>query len=182
MTHETDNFNQLEFSMTLAATTTTIAAGNIVGAAAAASTQFALFNPLSSGVVLVLSKLLIGVISGTPAPGPVFHGLYVGLPTLAPSGTIVSLRANGKGSQAKGYASAGGAALTGSPSIPSIIRASAFSFTATVQAEVGGNVAFEDIEGDIIIPAGFGWVPLWSTAGSTLLNAYSITWKERVGV
>lgn len=180
MLHETDNYNGLEFAMTLAATTSAVAAGNIVGAAAAASTQFALFNPLGSRVVLVLSKLFMGIISGTPGPGPLFHGLYTGLPTLAASATLVSLRATGFQSAAKGYTSAGGAALTGGPA-PSIIRAAAFSSTATAQASPGVINALEDIEGDIIIPAGYGWAPLWSVAGTTLLNAYTITWKERPG-
>lgn len=184
MTHETDNYNGLEFAMTLAATTTAVAAGNIVGAAAAASTQFALFNPVGSGRVLVLSKFIMGVISGTPGPGPLFHGLFGAVPTLAASGTIVNLRAVGGtlngASVARGYTSAAGAALTGGPA-PSIIRATSLSSTATAQASVGMVNALEDIQGDIIIPAGYGWVPLWSAAGTTLLNAYSITWKERIG-
>lgn len=184
MTHETDNYNGLEFSLTLGATTTAVAAGNIVGAAAAASTQFALFNPSGSGRVLVLSKFIMGIISGTPGPGPLFHGILTGV-TLAASGTIVNLRAVGgvlqSSSVARGYASAGGAALTGGTA-PTIIRAAGFSSTATAQASAGELNAIEDIEGDIIIPAGFGWVPLWSVAGTTLLNAYSITWKERIGV
>jgi hypothetical protein len=184
MTHEVDCFNGTEFSMTLAATTTGIAAGNLVAAAAAASTNFALFNPLGSGRVLVLSRLYVGVISGTPVGGPLFHGLFFGASTVAPSGTIVCNRITGGGlsatSVAKGYASAAGAALTGGPA-PSIIRASSLSFTATAQAEVSAINCVEDIEGDIIIPAGYGWVPLWAGAGTAILNAYTISWKERVG-
>lgn len=183
MTHETDNYNGLEFSMDLAATTTAVSAGNIVAAAAAAVTQFALFNPPGSGRVLVLSKFAMGVISGTPGAGALFHGYFSGAQTtVVPSGTILSSRLNGPGSVAKGYAVAAGAALTGGALGPLIIRAAAFASTATAQASPGMVMAVEDIEGDIIIPAGFGWIPLWSAAGTSLLNAYSITWKERVGL
>jgi hypothetical protein len=184
MTHETDNYNGLEFSLDLGATTTAVAAGNIVGAAAAAATQFALFNPVGSGRVLVLSKFAMGVISGTPGAGPLFHGYFPGaaMPTLAANGTIVSSRLNGPGSVALAYALAAGTALTGGPVGPKVLRAAAFSSTATAQASPGMIMSVEDIEGDIIVPAGYGWIPLWSAAGAALLNAYSITWKERVGL
>jgi hypothetical protein len=82
MKHEVDAVAGKEFSMTLAATSSTIAAGNIVSAAAAASTQFALANPVGSGVLLVLSKLIVGPISGTPPGGAVFHGLIPNVPSL----------------------------------------------------------------------------------------------------
>jgi hypothetical protein len=181
MKHEVDAVAGLEFAMTLAATTGTIAAGNIVAAAAAASTQFALSNPLGSGVVLVLSKLMIGVISGTPPGGNIFHGVIPNVPTLAASGAIVNLKPGSFGSRAKGYSSAGGAALTGGLA-PTILRAALLSFTATAQATVGANLALEDVDGDIVIPVGYTWLPLWSGAGTTLLNAYTITWKERPGI
>src|SRR3954469_4580989 len=72
------------FSLTLNTTSSTVAAGNIVAAAAAASTQFALWNPASSGVNISLLKFGMGVISGTPGPGPLFHGVFVdGNPTVA---------------------------------------------------------------------------------------------------
>lgn len=184
MTHEVDCYSGLEFSLTLSATSTGIAAGNLTGAAAAASTQYALFNPLGSGRVLVLSRFYLGLISGTPAGGPLFHGFFVGVPTLAASGTIALNRLAGGSlngtSVAKAYTSAAGAALTGGPA-PSIIRPAGFSFTATAQAEVSAITCVEDIEGDIIIPAGYGWAPLWSGAGTSVLNAYGVSWKERIG-
>jgi hypothetical protein len=179
MKHEVDAVAGLEYSMTLAATSGTTAAGNIVAAAAAASTQFALANPVGSGVLLVLSKFMVGPISGTPAPGAVFHGIGASCPTLAGSGTLVNLRPGSAGSRARGYASAAGAALTGGLA-PSILRSSGFSFTATGQAAVNAVVGFEDIDGDIVIPENYFWVPLWSTAGTTFLCSLTITWKERL--
>lgn len=178
MIHESDTLAKRRFSMTLAATTTGVAAGNIVAAAAAAATQFALSNPVGSGVVLVLSKFIMGVISGTPGAGPLFHGVIPNVPSLAASGTIVNTFIGGPGSVAKGYASAAGAALTGGLA-PTILRSAGFSSTATAQASVSEIPCVEHIEGDIVIPEGYTWVPLWSAAGSSLLNAYTITWEER---
>lgn len=178
MKFEIDAVSGSMFQMTLAATTTGVAAGNIVSASAAASTQFALANPIGSGVLLVLSRLYVGVISGTPAPGPVFHGLIANVPTLAASGTIYNCRVGGVGSQAKGYASAGGAALTGGLA-PSVFRAANFSATATAAASPWEIPCVDEIEGSIVIPEGYTWLPLWSAAGTSLLNAYTIIWKER---
>lgn len=171
---------KLMYTLTLGATTTGVAAGNIVGASAAASTQFALTNPSTSNKNLVLTKFFLGVISGTPAPGPVFHGLITTNPTLASiGGTIRSnfLGDSSISSVATPHALAGGSALTGG-SAPITFRASAFTTTATASASVSMINALEIIDGDIIIPPGVTWLPLWSAAGTSLLNAYSVTWYE----
>ena len=96
------------FSMVLTATTTGVAAGNIVGAAAAASTNFALFNPANSGANYHLIKFGMGIISGTPGAGPMFHGLIsTGIPTVSTTGSIINHK-TGKagGSSALGWATA----------------------------------------------------------------------------
>lgn len=166
------------FTMVLAATTTGVAAGNIVAAAAAASTQFALFNPANSSKVLSLLRFGMGVISGTPGPGPVFHGYFIGVPTLAANGVALSnLISGNSGSIARCYASAGGAALTGGPA-PLVHSVADFSATATAQAVPGHVRSIENLDGAIILLPGTGWAPLWSIAGTSLLNAYSITWEE----
>lgn len=177
------NYRKNMFSLTLSATTSGVAAGNIVGATAAASTQFALANPSTSTMNLVLTRFYMGVISGTPAAGPLFHGFCVTPPSIASIGGTI--RSNFAGdtsltSQATPHALAAGSALTGA-SAPIILRSSRFSTTATAQASVGMVNCLEDIEGDIIIPPGKMWLPLWSAAGTSLLNAYSVTWYE-VGV
>lgn len=178
MFHEQDVVAGKEFSMTLSATTTGVAAGNIVAASAAAATQFALSNPVGSGILLVLSKLIVGVISGTPPGGSLFHGLIANVPTLAFSGTTVPLRAGGANSAAKGYTSAAGAALTGGLA-PTIWRASSIALIAGAVTSPGITQGIEDIQGDLVIPEGYTWVPLWSAAGTSMLNSYTITWKER---
>lgn len=168
------------FTLTLGATTSGVAAGNIVGATAAAATQFALTNPSTSNKNLVITKFFMGVISGTPAAGPVFHGLITTNPTLASIGGTI--RSNNLGSSAitsvaTPHSLAGGSALTGA-SAPLVFRASSFSTTATAAASVSMVNCLEIVDGDIIIPPGVTWLPLWSAAGTSLLNAYSVSWYE----
>lgn len=167
------------YSLTLTATTSTVAAGNIVAAAAAAATQFALFNPASSTKALVLLKFGMGVISGTIAAGPVFHGVYAGVPTVASiGGTIINTYTmTAGGSIAVPHALAAGSALTGGPAVKTL-RCANFAATATAAA-VGYYInAVELMDGDIVLAPGTGWAPLHSGAGTTLLHGYSITWAE----
>lgn len=177
MIYQQITYSQKVFTLTLAATTTGVAAGNIVAAAAAASTNFALFNPVGSGILLSLVQFGIGIISGTPGAGPVFHGLIQGIPTVAATGTIINRYAGGPGSVAKSFATAAGTTLTGGGA-PSTLAIANFSSTGTAQASPGEISAVERIDGAIIIPEGWGWVPLWGAAGTTLLNAYAVTWVE----
>jgi hypothetical protein len=165
------------WSLALALTTTGVAAGNIVGAAAAASTQFALWNPANSKVNLVLWLFGMGVVSGTPGAGPMFHSLMLGTPSIASvGGPAINNLAGGAGSVARFIASAGGSAATGGPALTTL-RLADFSSTATAQASVGELKAIEYIDGGIILP-NTGWVPCWSAAGAALINGYSITWEE----
>ncbi len=162
------------FSLVLTATTTGVAAGNIVGAAAAAATQFALINPLSSQVNLQLLRFGLGVISGTAGIGPIFHGYIPNAGSISagtPGGTIRSnLMGQSGASVAVPWSLAAGSALTGGQA--PVTHRIAFT-SATVATPV-----VEDIAGDLIVPPGTAWLPLWSAAGTTLLNGYSISWSE----
>lgn len=177
MIYQQITYNKGVFSLALAATTTGVAAGNIVGAAAAASTNFALFNPVGSGILLSLVQFGLGIISGTPGAGPVFHGSIQNVPSVAATGTILNRYLGGPGSVAKSYATAAGTTLTGGLA-PSTLCIANFTSTGTAQATVGEINAVERLDGSIIIPEGWGWVPLWSAAGTALLNGYSIHWAE----
>lgn len=168
------------FTLNLAATTSGIAAGNLTGAAAAAATQFALTNPSTSNKNLVLTKFAVGIISGTAGAGPLFHGFMTTNPTLASIGGTIRANLLGNSSitsVATPHALAAGSALTGG-SAPITFRAADFSSTNTAQATVGLVKTIEVIDGDIIVPPGVTWVPLWSAAGTSVLNSYSITWYE----
>lgn len=167
------------YSAVLAATTGTIAAGNINGAAAAASTQFALWNPVGSGVNLALLKVLVAVISGTPPGGPVFHSYSVGVPNPSVGARGLSNLLGVAPSKGLYLASAAGSALTNSPGALTTLRPMNLNFFAgAVTATTNIAAALELVEGDIVIPPGTLWVPTWSGAGTTLLNAYGISWEE----
>lgn len=166
------------FTLSLTATTTGISAGNIVGAAAAASTQFALWNPVGSGYNLSIQKVVVGLISGTPVGGPVFHGIFVnGNPSIANTGTAYNNLIGGKAPVARYMSSAAGAALTGGTA-PVVLRAMTIDFSASAFAAAAGTNCLEIVDGDIVIPPGYGWVPLFAGAGTSVLNAYSVTWEE----
>ena len=167
------------FSLNLTATTTGVAAGNINGAAAAASTQFALWNPQSSKVNVIILKAFAGLISGTPPGGPMFHNLMLqGVPTIISVGQAYNNFANGQASQARFVSSAAGTALTGGGAL-TVLRPMQMDFFATALA-AGANIngAMELVDGDIVLPPGTGWVPCFSAAGTTLLNSFGVTWEE----
>lgn len=167
------------YSAMLAATTGTVAAGNINAAAAGASTQFAVWNPANSKVNLSLGKFFMNVISGTP-PTLLSHTLS---PNGVPGAQVGVPGTNHLTGVAGGYgrvlASAAGVALTGAGVLPAPLRPSAFSlFAAAIAATSNIQAALEDIDGSIIIAPGMLWVPTWSGAGTTFLNAYGLTWEE----
>ena len=168
------------YSGMLAATTTGVAAGNISGAAAAASTQFALWNPLGSGVNIALLKVFIGIISGTPPGGPLFHNLLLNGNPQNQVGTNGLNNLSQPGSSPKGrlLASAAGAALTGGGPLSPLRPMNSNFFAAALTAGSNVNGALELIDGDIVLAPGFGWVPCLAAAGTTLLNSYGVTWEE----
>lgn len=169
------------FSAMLLATTTNVAAGNITGAAAAASTQFALWNPLGSSVKLEILKAQMGVISGTPVGGPMFHNLATIAPTLAGvGGTNCLVQAAGlqTNSQGRVQSSAAGSALTGGGALTAL-RPMVYDFSAGAFASLaGGAIVEENVDGSIILMPGTMWVPCWQAAGTSLLNSYGVTWME----
>lgn len=169
------------YSINLLATTTGVAAGNIVGAGAAASTQFAIFNPVGSGKNVVLMKFFMGITSGTPGAGPLFHGVFTSVPTVASIGGTIRPNfvstTQASASVVIPQVLAAGSALTGGTA-PVVLRPSAFSSTNTAQASVGELSSLELLDGDIVLQPGTGYVPLWSAAGTALLNAYGLTWEE----
>jgi hypothetical protein len=170
------------FTLTLSATTTGIAAGNLLNAAAAASTNFALWNPIGSGYNLSITKVMVGLISGTLATGPLYHAVINGTnPTIATNstnGVAYNNLVGGKAPVARYVAVAAGTALTGA-SAPVVLRTMNLSFSATAFAAAAGASTLADLpDGDLIIPPGYGWVPQFSAAGTSVLNSYSVTWEE----
>jgi hypothetical protein len=179
------------FTLNCGPVTTTTSAGNLIGASAAAATQFAIWNPVGSGVNFSLLEFALGQISGTPTGGPVAHGfisvaLGGTLPTIASVGNANALapRNNLAGSSSTSkaffvstYASTG-TALTGATA-PGVLKIADFSSTATAEANVTGyQPTVEAIEGKIVLAPGSLWLPLFPGAGTTSLWQASVTWAE----
>ena len=160
-------------------TTTNIAAGNQTGAAAAASTQFALWNPVGNTKYLVLNRFILGVVSGTMPSGPVYHGILTTAPTLSASvGGPANNNLVGGGLPSARYVThVTGSVLTGGAA-PVTFRAMPINFTAAAYASAMGSLFNDNIDGDIILPPGTGWVPLFGGAGTSVLYDPSITWSE----
>ena len=84
--------------------------------------------------------------------------------------------------QQHGYAGVCG--RPGAPTWPcgcagrSCIRAMSMSFSASAYAAAAGANTLENVEGDIVLPPGTGWLPLHAGAGTSVLHAYSVTWEE----
>ncbi len=167
------------FALNLVATTTGVAAGNINLAAAAASTQFAIWNPLTSSVNLSLLAVYFGITSGTIVGGPLFHSYFgTTIPTIASTGAAVNCQiGNTAGSVAKVMASAAGAALTGGSALLTL-RPMTNGYSAGTYAALGGAVAFENVDGSIVIKPGAGWVPTFAAAGTSVLSTWGAVWEE----
>ena len=173
------------YALVLPATTTGVSAGNLVNAAAAAATQFALWNPVGSGVNLCLIETCVTILSATTMPaGPPFHGFIVGsVPTISStfdSGRDARNSRAGSGAPRAKYvatAAQSGTTLTGG-SAPITFRAMELSFNATGFSSPAGTYVDEHLDGEIVLPPGTGWLPLWASAGTSMLNAYSVVWEE----
>ena len=170
------------FSLTLTAWTGTIAAGNIAGAAAAASTNFALWNPQSSGKNISLLKFQVWAVSGTAPIPPVIHSFSLTTPTIA-TVVVTPIQCNNVGlgalSVARALTSVAGAALTGSSILQNLCGADiALGAGAYTPANSFQPKLTEYLDGSIVIPPGACWVPTWTAAGTTFLGGYSVTWEE----
>jgi len=167
------------FGLCLTAVTTNPQAGNYLptSGATAASTNFTIWNPIGSGVNLVLWQFNLGYVSGTPAAGPVWHCLYnAQAVSAAVTGTARNLMGQLSGPHAAYVASAGGVTMTGQQAPYQVCMAN-FSGTAIAQAVAYPVNTTDLLEGKIIVPQGMGWVPLLAGAG-TYVVGFSVVWEE----
>ena len=185
------NGNVFGLSLLLATTSPYyIQAGNVVGTAANAITQFAVWNPVSSGVNLVLWQFNLGYISGTPTAGPTWHGLFnaqaVTNPTTIKTGIATAYSAYAK--NLGGFPNTPRASYVCVPDntftfagnvAPYLISMANFSSTATSQSVSYPVQTTDLIDGKIVLPSGTGWVPLLpGPSGSSVLVGMSVIWEE----
>jgi hypothetical protein len=171
------------FNLTMNAAVGGVVAGNLVGAAANAATQFAIWNPVGSGVNMSILKVFIGIVSGTIVGGPVFHGVFdKGNPTNAstfdstkgPQNCLIGGRQT---TMRVINTATTGTTITGGTA-PQLHRPMTMSFSAGTYAALAGTNALEYVDGDIVIPPGYGWIPLFAAAGTSVLWSCGCTWEE----
>jgi hypothetical protein len=172
------------FNLTMSLSVGTVVAGNIVGAAANAATQFAIWNPLGSGFNMTILKTHIAIYSGTIVAGPVFHGVFaLGNPTNATtfdSGRGAQNSLIGGRQPIVRYINTAttGTTITGGTT-PLVHRPMNMQFSAGTYAALAGTPGIMDlVDGDIVIPPGYGWLPLWTGGGTSVVFSASCTWEE----
>jgi len=171
------------FNLTMSAAVGGVVAGNLVAAAANAATQFAIWNPVGSGFNMSILKTNIGIISGTIVGGPIFHGVFVlGNPTnaiTADAGRLAQNALIGGRPPVVRYINTAttGTTITGGTT-PLIHKPMNVQYSAGTYAALAGSQMMDPVEGDIVIPPGYGWLPLFAAAGTSVLWTCSCTWEE----
>lgn len=177
------------FSLTMTASVGGVAAGHLLTNTyqgtplANQATQFAIWNPLGSGFNMSIHKVFVGIVSGTPPGGPVFHGAFAnGNPTnpaTFDAGRAAVNNLIGGRQTIMRYISTAttGTTLTGAAA-PSVVRPMNLQYSAAAYASTAGSNMLDLVDGDIVIPPGYGYIPIWTTAGTSILNSYSVSWEE----
>ncbi len=172
------------FSLRVGPTSTGIAAGHITGASAAAACQIAVLNPAGSGINISILKFGLGIVSGTWPAGPVLHGYSLGATLAASVGTGALLPKNClNGSPITtsaitiGVLASSGSALTGGLAVVDGQIAN-FAATATAQAVPGVVSAVEDTDGSVVLAPGATWLPVFTSAGTSVLSWMSVVYEE----
>ena len=179
------------FALSQTSTTNyTVGAGNYLAAgafpAAGALTNFALWNPVGSGKNLVLWQFNFFNTSGTPAAGPIWYVLFNSTPVSVPStGGIRNLNGSSGGSVANCLNVAAAVALAGSLASNAVggfyaLGHASFTYQSAIPVSTLSDFypTTDYIDGTIIIPQGFGWIPMMSGAGTTPLANFSVIWEE----
>lgn len=157
----------------------TLGAGNLVGHTAAAATNTALFNPVGSGVDLVIHRIGINVDSGTFAAGGAFVGVMANhtiASSLANSNTGTNLKVGGAVSRAEVQDAGTAAALTGGQTSTQVECFAGTTATASANGYLHRVVA--ELDGSIVCPPGTAVLPLFEGAGTTVIFSCSYIWSE----
>jgi hypothetical protein len=137
-----------------------------------------LFNPLASGVNLVILSGTAGFVSGTPAAGGLAWG-YVPVPagvSATGSNGAVNLGtfAVAGGSVAKTFAQS---AMTGSAASVLLENFPVTDFAGAIAATTPQNPMYQEIAGRIVVPPG-GAIGISGTLGTATVVTASIVWAE----
>lgn len=152
----------------------TPAAGVVVPIYTNATQQFVVYNPISSGVDLVISRVWMGYVSGTMVAGHYCYAASVGqgLPASFTQALVQSSKVNANPSTSTG---AGNKGLYYSPANPAVALVAGnylrtMGISQVVQAATATNqpwVVFDECEGGIIIPPQGVFVVAANVAGAS---------------
>lgn len=154
----------------------TAVAGVAPGTALSTTPPMALWNPLNSGVDLVILKTAIGYVSGTLGAGNLVYAYYTPQATM-PAGGAELVPVCTKIGQIRGVGRAfQGSTITGTP----LILRPAFNMGAALATTALGIASCQDlVEGEIVVPPATAFVMQGVAAGGTSpLVLLSIVWEE----
>lgn len=156
----------------------TLAAGQGYAQAAAATINFAFWNPLNSGKMLVLMKFSFATVSGTPAAGEVNYQISAGNSiTSTANGVHVNTYTGAiVGSVAKSWVKASAAAIAGNTAFNDLRPA--FAQTATAAANPITSLATDNIDGEIVLQPGMAFTFGVGGAGTTHVASVGLMWEE----
>lgn len=152
------------------------AAGVAPGTALSTSPALILWNPPASGIHVSILQVFVGYISGTLGAGSLVHSFNASQATAPSGGTALTPQCaliNTTSGVAKAY--------TGSTiSATSVLLRPSMSMGAALASSVAfPAIAFDEVGGGIVIPAGAAWCYQGiAAAGTTPLLALSVVYEE----
>ncbi len=161
------NYKGALFHATTATTGIAIAA---VGTAAG----FVLANPAGSKKILALTKVNVGLVSGTYVVGTIMHGGNSNTVAAAVTGTVITPVCGNVGS---GFTPVGKTFVTATlPAAQTAIRP---FFVKNATAATGAWFQLQDaIDGDIILQPGTAWSLFMVGTDTTPVEIISCSWEE----
>ena len=150
---------------------TGVAPGTSVGTTAA----FSLYNPIGSGVRLVVLRTTMGYISGTLGAGTVHYLANTNPSATATTGTAITA----KNALLSDATSAGRPFTTATIPSPSLLRPFCSLQASLASTAVAPWYMVDDVDGEFIVPPGCT-LSLHATAagGSSPLVVFGMTWAE----
>jgi len=153
----------------------TAVGGIAPGTALSTTPPFILYNPLNSGVDLVILKTAVGYVSGTLGAGSIVYA-YVSPQAGVPSGTELTVVCTKIGKVSGAGRVFQGATLASTP----LILRPAYTMSAFTAASTTSTTTCQDlVEGEFIVPESTCFVMQGvAAAGTTPLVIMSVAWEE----
>lgn len=165
------------WSVENALTGSTIVSGNVAPPAAAAAVLLGILNPVGSGVNLEIVRGWLAHISGTPGAGLWAYciALQNATITAAANATPRNHISGAAGAKAQAYSQT---ALTGGVVFNTVRPFPSAMFAGALAATTPGQIAMDEVAGDIVVKPGYMVVLAPPAAGTTHVVTAGLTWAE----